>query len=735
MLNQIAYPTSLEYSSDWDSQPIEFYIRAIPHCKRIDLKLGYFSSNAIRTLSYGFAQFIFNGGILRIITNHYLSEKDKSILVNDEQAEYKSAMMKKIIEEDLSGLQELLKNGDQHFFDCLRYLYNNERLIIVPVKLKPGKLSHYKQGILDDGKHQVFFSGSCNFTYNGILENGESLSISRSWGDSPEKMRIEEHIKDFDSIFSKTNSKFEYLEVDDIIEVIKEKGQDKELYQLVEDEINVLKKINNKERLNQLYSSQIDEFEKKVYEYKNTPRFPYPSGPRDYQKGAYEAWLANDYKGVFAMATGTGKTITSLNCLLELYKTTGKYQALILVPTNDLQVQWVGEVENFNIHNVITVGVDRDWKKRLSKLTTSMQFGTPKSFVVISTYASFVRNALQNFLRYFPKEALLIADEAHNIAAPEVKKLLPTTHLEKRIGLSATPKRIYDPEGTDEMNLFFNDEPPYTYEYSMEEAIAKGVLCQYEYYPHLVPLDADEMEAYKEITLKLVRFFDSESGSFSDPEAANMLLMKRKRIIHKASYKLEVFKDIVKKEFDKRGNLKYTFVYVPEGFDSENEDDRLMMYYNKIVKDIDPSIRVSSFTGETKGREATLDAFENGDIDVLSAMKCLDEGVDVPRTELAIFCSSTGNPRQFIQRRGRILRTHDDKDRATIHDLVVIPTSEQIDKGSASYKMERSIVRSELRRVADFAYLAINQKDAVRKVEDLCIQYELDLFEIKESIK
>lgn len=435
------------------------------------------------------------------------------------------------------------------------------------------------------------------------------------------------------------------------------------------------------------------------------------------------------------MATGTGKTITALNCMLELYKITGFYKAVILVPTTDLQVQWEEEVGNFNINNVISVSKDKDWKRRLSKLTTSMQFGTPKSFVVISTYASFVRHSLQNFLKYFPKDALLIADEAHNIAAPQVKKLLPSTHLERRIGLSATPKRIYDPEGTDEMNLFFNDEPPYTYEYSMEEAIAKGVLCQYDYYPHLVPLDADEMEAYKEITLKLVRFYDSESGSFSDPEVANMLLMKRKRIIHKASYKLEVFKDIVKDEFNKRGNLKYTFVYAPEGFDSDNEDDRLMMYYNQIVKDLHPSIRVSSFTGETKGRGATLDAFENGDIHVLSAMKCLDEGVDVPRTELAIFCSSTGNPRQFIQRRGRVLRAHEDKDRATIHDLVVIPISEQNDKESASYKMERSIVENELRRVADFAYLAINQIDAVEKVKDLCNQYELDLFEIKESIK
>ncbi|MEX1013568.1 MAG: DEAD/DEAH box helicase family protein, partial [Candidatus Paceibacterota bacterium] len=536
-------------------------------------------------------------------------------------------------------------------------------------------------------------------------------------------------------IFKHDNDSFEYLNSKDVVEVIKERSHDKELDQLLDDEIDVLKKLNKRPRFKDAYTKHIEAFEKRVFEFRNQPRFPYPEGPRDYQQKAYENWKSNDFQGIFAMATGTGKTITALNCLLEVFKTFGLYQALILVPTNDLQIQWVKEIEKFNIHSIINVGIDNDWKRRLSKLTTSLQFGTDKSFIVISTYASFIRNALQNFLKYFPKESLLIADEAHNIAAAQVKKLLPSTHIEKRIGLSATPKRIYDAEGTEEMNKFFNDTPPYTYEYTMEEAIAKGILCQYDYHPHLIQLSIEEMEVYKKITLKLIRFFDPETGEFRDKDAANMLLMQRKRIIHKASNKLTIFKDILKEEFEKRGNLKYTFVYVPEGFDNSNEDVRLMMHYNQAVMETHPTIRVSTFTGETEGREATLDAFETGDIDVLTAMKCLDEGVDVPRTELAIFCSSTGNPRQFIQRRGRILRTHIYKSHAVIHDLVVTPNFENSEKDIVTFNMEKSLVENELKRVADFAFLARNQYSAIAKVEALCEQYDLDLFEIREKIK
>lgn len=736
MLNSLKYPETLEYSSDGSNLPIEFFMLTIPVCKKIDLKLGYFSSNAIRTLAYGFAQFIYNGGILRIITNHYLSVKDKLLIADDDMNSFaaEEEEIKYLVERDLEGLAKILENGDQHFFDCLKYLLKHDRLQIIPVKLRPNRLAHFKQGVFDDGTNQVYFNGSCNFTYSGLVDNGESLSVARSWGESSERLKVKENIELIEGICSKQDDGFEYLKPEQIIEVIQKTGKDKQLDELIEDEINIYERVSGLPKLKQSFAKYAASFKEKVELEKNSPKFPYPEGPRSYQAEALEKWVSNGKKGIFAMATGTGKTITALNCVLNEYKQLGLIQTVILVPTNDLQKQWIKEVKKFNVHDIIVVGIDNDWKNQLSRLTTNLQFGRSKSFVIISTYVSFSRFTLQNFLRYFPKETILIADEAHNIASPKVLEVLPKTLFEKRIGLSATPKRIYDGEGTEAMNEFFDDQPPYVYSFTMEEAIAKGILCQYDYYPHLVELTLEELEEYKEITLKLLKFFDPGSGSFKDNDAATMLLMKRKRIIHKAQNKITVFKKILKDEYNIRRSLKYTFVYVPEGFDSSSlEEERIIQQYNQAIMETNNQIRVSTFTGDNEDRSFVLDSFEKGKIDVLTAMKCLDEGVDIPRTELAIFCSSTGNPRQFIQRRGRILRQHIDKKHAVIHDLVVIPKIDSTQSGN--FDMERSQVENELRRVADFAFMARNQYDAIRSVERLCNYYDLNLFEIKETLK
>lgn len=504
MLRRINYPPTLEYSSDGTHLPIEFFLLTIPHCKRIDLKLGYFSSNAIRTLSYGFAQFIHNGGILRIITNHFLSYQDK-MLLDEANADttLEESEIKRFVENDLETLATILQSGDQHFFDCLKYLLKINRLEIIPVKLKPNKLAHFKQGILDDGTNQVYFNGSCNFTHRGLIDNGESLAIARSWGENSEKLKLEENIASIDRICKKEDLGFEYLQSNQIIEIINKTGHDRQLDELIETELKVFESLSSLPRLKKVLSEYISNFRKLVKEERQRLRFPFLEGPRDYQKEAHNKWVANDYKGIFAMATGTGKTITALNCLLNEFQISGFYFALILVPTNDLQRQWIKEVGKFNIQDPIVVGIDSDWKSRLSRLTTNFQYGRQKSFVVISTYVSFTRFTLQSFLKYLPKETILIADEAHNIASPKVLEVLPANQFEKRIGLSATPKRIYDGEGTDAMNNFFSDKPPYIYSFSMEEAIAKGILCQYDYFPHVVELTDEEQLEYIEITPSL----------------------------------------------------------------------------------------------------------------------------------------------------------------------------------------------------------------------------------------
>ena len=276
----------------------------------------------------------------------------------------------------------------------------------------------------------------------------------------------------------------------------------------------------------------------------------------------------------------------------------------------------------------------------------------------------------------------------------------------------------------------------------MEEVIKNGVLCKYMYYPHLVRLNDEEMSAYTDLSNKIARYFNFNTETF-DPidEELKKLLLIRKQIIHKAANKLDVFRNIVKKRFEEKGNLKYSLIYVPEGnkpdyigsdddFDKTEEikDDKeaehLIDKFTKVVADIDEHVIVRKFVSGQKDRDAILKDFADGKLAVLTSMKCLDEGVDVPRSELAIFCSSTGNPRQFIQRRGRVLRTHPDKEMAELHDLVVAP---EINPYSDSYRMEQSLLRGELARVNNFAQLSENPSYSEIELRDVLDYYGLTL--------
>ena len=193
-------------------------------------------------------------------------------------------------------------------------------------------------------------------------------------------------------------------------------------------------------------------------------------------------------------------------------------------------------------------------------------------------------------------------------------------------------------------------------------------------------------------------------------------------------------------EFNKKGNLKYTLVYVPEGLEpdysivdeyEENEEEKnLIDEYTKIIKDTDDTIMVKQYTAKTKNRNEVINNFEKGIVHVLTSMKCLDEGVDVPRSELAIFCASTGNPRQFIQRRGRVLRNHDDKIHAIIHDLVVVP---KIDSEEGNFEMERNLIKKELERVVDFSELSMNKTDTYEELKDILDNYNLNLNDLITS--
>lgn len=750
----IRWPEHRRYKSRTKWEPIGFFSDCLCNATNFDLMLGFFSSSAISVLSNGFAIFLYNGGKMRLIVNDILTDEDKNAIAtgsSDIEIPYFDIS-------DIQKIKNTLSERDQHFFDCLAWLIRHNRLEVKIIAPKCGiGISHTKSGIFSDGINKVGFDGSCNFSRTALIDNIESLTISCDWDGNIEIAKLKSIGEDFENVFQGNDDNVLYLSADKVKSQITENYPDKSISELLEAEYNILKKHqpqsmskriakaldNAKERL-EVIIGKLKETEFKLDIMRNNdPHFPYPTGPRDYQIQAFENWKASNQKGLFAMATGTGKTITSLNCLLQIYKRLGYYKALILVPTITLVEQWEKECAKFNFTNVIKVcSKYSGWQTSLAniRMLELSNSDNKQSYVIISTYASFIRPTNFIELNQFPKnKLLLIADEAHNMGAGLIAKRLRDIKYSRRIGLSATPERQFDDESNARLMEFFGCDGEYTFEYSMPEAISNNALCKYYYYPHLVELTNEEMVQYIELSKKIAKIINREDDD--SREILKRLLLKRKQIIHKAENKKSVFEDILKEHLGKTGSLKYTLVYVPEGnqpddhgadiFDTTDriKDDEetlhLINEYTRIVRDIDTHIVVRQFTSESTDRDAMLADFTKGNIDVLTSMKCLDEGVDVPRSELAIFCASTGNPRQFIQRRGRVLRTHPDKRFAIIHDLVVIP---QINFAPDCYDLEKSLVSAEIRRVRDFALLSENCNDTLNVLDNILNQYQISIF-------
>ena len=742
MLKDVVWASDGTYRPGEKFSPERFFNDGLKNSCSFDLQLGYFSSATISVLAEGFATFISKGGNMRLVINQIVSEEDKEAITE--------GMMGNVIDcMDLSDFTELRKIFDEYqeqFFKCLSYLIVKDRIDIRIIKPKGKKgIAHTKSGQFRDGETVTSFTGSANFTISGLFNNIEEIKIDRS--DSPDIMtqnRIVSQKEAFDAIMNGERRDIEYLSAKELEAAVASCYHDTSIDELLDVE-QQLDRIRLQRKANKAILEGVKGVSEDIHFETVEPHFPYPSGPREYQQQAFENWKNNGQKGLFAMATGTGKTITSLNCLLEIYKRKGYYKAIILVPTITLVNQWEQECHKFNFMNVIKVYSKNPlWKENVESIHFNEEYRLKNeretSYVIISTYASYTREKVFNTLNGFSKkQLLLIADECHNMASGSMLKRLAYIPYLRRIGLSATPDRQYDDEGNRNLRKFFGAENHYTYEYSMEEAIRKGVLCKYLYYPHIVRLTTEELEAYVELSERIAKYFNDDTCSFAKmDEGLKMLLLARKRIVHKAANKLKAFEDIIKKRYQEKGNLKYSLIYVPEGnepnyleveddtLNQDEDSEHLIDLYTKSILKLDDKITVRKFVSGQKDREEILEEFASGKLQVLTSMKCLDEGVDVPRSELAIFCSSTGNPRQFIQRRGRVLRTHPKKKMAVLHDLVVAP---EINPNSSSYRMERAMLKSELIRVNNFALLSENPSYSELELREVMEHYGLNLYD------
>jgi DNA phosphorothioation system restriction enzyme len=394
----------------------------------------------------------------------------------------------------------------------------------------------------------------------------------------------------------------------------------------------------------------------------------------------------------------------------------------VVCPYRHLVTQWARECEKFGLQPILAFENVRTWQTQLSEQLYNVRSNSQQFLTVITTNSTLISDGFQSQLKYFPQKTLIIGDEAHNLGSPKLEESLPR-NVGLRLGLSATPERYFDEIGTQSVFNYFGTvlQP----EFTLRDAITQGALVRYLYYPVLIELTESESLAYAKLTRKIGRvlMYKQRDGDFidiEDNEDIKSLLIQRARLVSAAENKLNALRKLMLS----RRETTHTLFYCSDG--SQEAEGRANLRQLKEVTRIlgvDLGYRVSTYTAETSlvEREILRNQFESGELQGLVAIRCLDEGVDIPAIKTAVILASSSNPRQFIQRRGRVLRPHPGKERATIFDMIVLPP----DLDRNTLEVERNLLRKELRRFVEFADLADNAGEARMKLLDLQKRYGL----------
>lgn len=684
----------------------EFYIPLLSNAVLYERAVGFFSSSVLIELSKGLVNLINNNGKMKLITSPRLQE-------DDIEAIKKGYNERSIIEKAL--LRDWKEPRNQYESKRLNLLANliAEGHLDIKIAFKENGLYHEKIGILtDEDGNSVAFSGSLNESSQAMNLNFESIDAFTSW---EEASRVEIKKRYFDATW---NNLSEQLDVVDFPNVLKERF---ESYR-VSDLKSAIKSIEQEEinaAANQVIENSFS-INSNNEEEKNHPRLPFDK-LRDYQEDAIKNWSKQNYRGIFDMATGTGKTYTGLGAVVNLYNHTNSDLAVVICcPFIHLVEQWVEDLIKFNIEPIIGYGTSsqKNWKTRLERAVEchNRKIEGKKFFCFITTNATFSSAFVQEQIQKLDNKSLLLVDEAHYFGSNKIRKILPA-QFDYRLALSATINRHGDEEGTQFLFEYFGDK---CIEYTLEMAIEANMLTPYYYYPVLVYLTPEELEKYKLLSKTIAKFL--VGGDKKEiPEAAKPYLLKRARLIAGAENKLEALREQILKYKNKNHLLVYcgaTTIDAPDNDSANSDEKETIRQIQAVCKMLgnELNMKVAQFTSQEdmKDRTSIKHLFARGDmLQVLVAIKCLDEGFNIPEIQTAFILASTTNPKEYIQRRGRVLRLSEGKEYAEIYDFITLPRPVDDTYSLTEYEQqyEQGLVRREFDRMKEFNKLAINSTD------------------------
>lgn len=654
--------------------------------EKVDCMVGFFSSQVLASIAPGLATYIAGSrNSFRLIISPLLRAEDKVAIeegVNSAECVAGKIMEEFIVTEDMLHSYTL---------KCLSWLLR-ERKIEIKISLMKDAIFHPKVWLFEAGNNVVTAHGSSNVTYAGIRKNIEQVAISRSWQDSNQRFITDKLSKAFSDLWENND---ENCIVIDVPEAVKQR-----LLQSYNSEFPP-----TENDLRKLYR-RADELAKGVVPFKPTSDpsshftipdwIEYEKGPFKHQGSAVAAWRNAGYHGVLEMATGSGKTITSMIGAHQLYQEKGPLLIVVSAPYVPLIEQWCDEIEAFGIEPVnLTKAINaRERGTKLQKLKLRIRTNLSSVEVVVVSHDTLSTKEFLNALKSFECPRLLIADEVHNLGRPSFIND-PPRFFEYRLGLSATPIRQYDETGTQALFGFFG---PVVFRYTLDEAIGH-CLVEYDYYVHAVYLTEDEMDKWFDFTDRIKRYMWRSEDDEPD-EYLTKLLRDRRAILETASGKLTKLEDLLMKE--DLTNLRHTLIYSSDkGPNQLREVNDLLRNKNVLFHQLTAEETVSR-----KRTKQIIQSFQEGDVQVLTAKRVLDEGVNIPQICKAFILASTSVERQWVQRRGRLLRTCGaiGKTHSVIHDLLALPPG--MDKGLDLDA--RRLVQSELHRAQKFTKLARN---------------------------
>lgn len=655
----------------------DFFIPTLKESVLYQRAVGYFTLGALCNLTDGIVPLIQNNGRIEVICSPLLIEEDIELL-----SKGGSIQNHQVIKRLMEQLTDI-NNDDQTIkMDLIANLIQAE-IIKIKIAVNPTGIYHEKVGIIQDkNKDYIAFSGSSNETINAQLNNYESFTVFKSWDPAITEYALNEK-QHFTELWNGDKKELIIFTLTDAV-----KNQILTKYKESESLESAIIKFNEKFNT----TSQIRK--KELY---------------PYQEQAIKEFEENNYHHFFEMATGTGKTFTSVHALKKLNKIKEKVFNIILVPQIDLQHQWYKELKDNGIEKIYTLGgnmSNSDWSDDFQKALIDFSRAN-RSVYYIAIYDSFF-SKLHNKLTKI-KDLAMVIDEAHNLSANQISKL--PKNAKYRLGLSATPEKHSIEETEKIISYFIEDKKPF--KYSIDEAINNGFLSKYYYYPIFVYLNDDEFEKYKSYTKKIVV---ERSQKIVDYDRVQRLLNERSLVIKKAKGKIDKLRELAR---DHSYSFINSVVYCGQG-KGDGEDERIIDKVTKVLYD-ERKLRVSTFTSETVERKQVLYEFESGYYDTLVAIKCFDEGVDVPSLDKIYIMASDRLRRQTVQRRGRVLRISKStgKDFAYIYDFVVLPPI------GADSNLEKNLILNEFNRVKEYMRLSENKENTINIINQIEEQYSI----------